>query len=79
MRDPLEHGSNRASGSRTVRRFKSKWTYPGKNVCARQSLETFFFWTHEDRRSGGNLNQDPVQISGNQAVRPMPLSGAKLA
>ena len=39
----------------------------------------FFFWMHEDRRSGGNLNQDPVQISGNQAVRPMPLSGAKLA
>ena len=43
MRDPLEHGSNRAIGSRTVRRFKSKWTYPGKNVRARQSLETFFF------------------------------------
>ena len=63
MRDPLEHGSNRAIGSRTVRRFKSKWTYPGKNVRARQSLETFFFldaWISPDRKkfepgSGSNF------------------------
>jgi len=65
MRDPLEHGSNRASGSRTVRRFKSKWTYTGKNVCARQSLETFFFldaWRSPVRRkfepgSGSNFRK----------------------